>query len=75
MAAQESMRGATLKRDTDESIRIACKHFQSAAGIFEFIRAAILPNIKDLSCSTISEAGLQMSKNVSYLICNNSLTF
>lgn len=65
MGAQESMKGAKVTRDTDEGIRIACKHFQVAAGIFEFIQTMILPNFpSDVPQLTISKTSLQLAKNL-----------
>lgn len=42
----ESLRGARVDRTSEEGIRAANKHFQQAAGFFEYIREHILPNLR-----------------------------
>lgn len=65
MAAQESMRGAKVKRESDEGIRTACKHFQTSAGVFDFVRTVILPRLHGENLGqTLSEVGLQLSKHL-----------
>ena len=64
LGAQESFKGAKIIRDSDEGIRNACKHFQTAAGIFEFITTNILPHLPPKCCATLSLPSLQLAKNL-----------
>ena len=42
-AALISAQGARQERSSDEGLKLACKHFQEAAGIFEHILTHLLP--------------------------------
>ena len=64
LGAQESLKGAKTTRDSDEGIRISCKHFQTAAGIFDFILTNVLPHLPPKCCITLSAPSLQLVKNL-----------
>lgn len=66
MAALESQLGAKIERTTDEGIKSAYKHFQQAAGYFDYILHDIFPN-----CTTapgtlvgLSADGLGMARDL-----------
>ena len=64
LAALESLGGCSSSRDTDDGSRVSCRHFQQAAGIFEFIRESVLPHITGPRNASISRAGLEFAKNI-----------
>lgn len=69
LASFESLMGARVDRMNEEGIRKANKHFQQAAGYFEYIRIHLLPFIQKLEHSksnlpSITEDGLSMVKNL-----------
>lgn len=45
----ESLKGAKVDRSSEDGIRTANKHFQLAAGYFEYIKDIVLPNLKSTS--------------------------
>ena len=64
LGAQESLKGAKIVRDSDEGIRSSCKHFQTAAGIFDFILTTISPHLPARCCITLSKPSLLLAKNL-----------
>ena len=64
-ASFETICGAGLDRSTEEGIKQASKHFQQAAGIFEYIQNNIISHIRGSPISCLSNDVLKFSKNLS----------
>ena len=64
MASFESSKAARIDRSTEEGIRTACKHFQNAAGIYDYIKQQILPQLKGRMTSVLSDDGINLAKNL-----------
>jgi programmed cell death 6-interacting protein len=59
--AIESQRGAKIDRSTEEGVRNASKHFQQAAGIFEYIRKTLTKDFQGPVPAGLTDEGLHMS--------------
>lgn len=64
VGAVESQIAAKIDRSSEEGIRGANKHFTQAAGIFDYIRKTVLPNISTPSVSGLTDDGLQMASQL-----------
>lgn len=62
--SMESRIGSSCERDSDEGIKTACRHYQSAAGYFEFVRQHLLPLLEASSTSDLSDKGLNMAVDI-----------
>jgi len=60
-ASLEGALGAGFDRSTEEGLKLASRHFQVAAGIYQFIKEQIMPNVKSVVTSDLSNQGLTMA--------------
>lgn len=61
LGALESQRGTKVDRSSDDGVKQANKHFQSAAGVFVFIRHQVLPRVTGNVSIALTDIGLQMA--------------
>lgn len=64
LGAFESVRGSKVDRSTDEGIRIASRHFQQAAGYFDYIQEHILPKLVNCTLPCLTVDCLHMVKQL-----------
>jgi programmed cell death 6-interacting protein len=64
LAALESQLGSKIERATDEGIKTANKHFQQAAGYFDFIITRILPQCTGSLLVGLSQNAILMSRDL-----------
>eukprot|EP01038_Epipyxis_sp_PR26KG_P009367 gene9367-12620_t len=64
LGAFESSQGSRIDRSTEDGIRTASKHFQLAAGYFDFIRENLLASLRGVTIPCLSEESLQMAKQL-----------
>jgi len=64
VAALESQRGAAIVRTSKDAIKAAAKHFQAAAGLFQYIRDRIVPGLLGALPLDLSPQGLNFLMNL-----------
>jgi programmed cell death 6-interacting protein len=62
LGAFESMRGAKVDRSTDEGVRLAGKHFQQAAGYFDYLKDNLLSYLQANTLQCLTADCLNMVK-------------
>lgn len=64
LASFESLLGGRVDRSTDEGIRTANKHFQQAAGYFQYIIDLVLPYLTNMTTPSLSADSLLLCKQL-----------
>ena len=64
MGALESQLGAKIERSSEDGIKAAYKHFQQAAGYFDFILSQVLPKCAPNVLCGLSTVGLGMARDL-----------
>ena len=64
LGAIVSASAAATERTSDEGLKLACKQFQEAAGIFAHIQEKVVANLAGAVTPDLSEQGLGMIKSL-----------
>lgn len=64
LAALESTRGGRVDRATEEGIKAASKHFQQAAGFYDYILETLLPKMTLTTVPCLSVDALTMARDL-----------